>query len=300
MITAEPAFVLAIDHRNSLRHWYMDVTGTATAATAALTSAKVLVAEALLAATASEQSEQGQQGQHGQPMLLIDEEYGGDAIATVRAGNENVQVIIPAEQSGKPEFIFEHGDDFGAHIEASGADIVKALVRYNPSGDAERNARSRTGLLRLADWLTGHDLPFMLELLVPPTPEQASEQFDNEVRPGLTRDAIGELSRAGLSPAFWKVEGQPSTAEFASLAAATAGNGRCLVLGRGEDAEAVGRWVAMAAAAPGFSGFAVGRTIWAEPLGEWLTGARSRADAVAAISANYLHFIGIYLSNSRH
>jgi myo-inositol catabolism protein IolC len=295
MITAEPAFVLAIDHRNSLRHWYRDLTGAATADATALTSAKVLVAEALLAAA----SEQSDQGQPGQPMLLVDEEYGGDAIATVRAGNENVQVIIPAEQSGKPEFIFEHGDDFGAHIEASGADIVKALVRYNPSGDAERNARSRTGLLRLADWLDEHDLPFMLELLVPPTPEQASEQFDNEVRPGLTRDAIGELSRAGLSPAFWKVEGQPSTAEFASLAAATAGNGRCLVLGRGEDAEAVGRWVAMAAAAPGFSGFAVGRTIWAEPLGEWLTGTRSRADAVAAISASYLHFIGIYLGNTR-
>jgi myo-inositol catabolism protein IolC len=290
MITAEPAFVLAIDHRNSLRRWYQGLrVGSIETAPTALTSAKVLVAEALLAAATSKQ---------GQPMLLIDEEYGGDAIAAVRAGNENVQVIIPAEQSGKPEFIFEHGDDFGARIEASGADIVKALVRYNPSDDAERNARSRTGLLRLADWLDEHSLPLMLELLVPPAPGQASERFDDEVRPGLTGDAIGELSRAGLSPAFWKLEGQPSTAEFASLAAATAG-GRCLVLGRGENAEAVGRWVAMAAAAPGFSGFAVGRTIWADPLGEWLTGTRSRADAVAAISANYLHFVGIYLSNSR-
>jgi myo-inositol catabolism protein IolC len=294
MTTAEPpAFVLAIDHRNSLRHWYMGLTGAAAAdtatATAALTSAKALVAEALLTAATSKQ---------GQPMLLIDEEYGGDAIAAVRAGNDNVQVVIPAERSGQPEFIFEHGDDFGACIEASGADIVKALVRYNPSGDPERNARSRTGLLRLAEWLDEHNMPLMLELLVPPTPAQASEQFDNEVRPGLTREAIGELSRAGLSPAFWKVEGQPSTAEFASLAAATA-NGRCLVLGRGEDAAAVGRWVAMAAAAPGFSGFAVGRTIWAEPLGEWLTGTRSRDDAVATISANYLHFVHIYLDNTR-
>ena len=53
----------------------------------------------------------------------------------------------------------------------------------------------------------------------------------------------------------------------------------------------------IAAAAPGFSGFAVGRTIWAAPLGEWLTGTRGRADAVAAIAANYLHFTGIYLDN---
>jgi myo-inositol catabolism protein IolC len=229
-------------------------------------------------------------------MLLVDEEYGGEAIATVRAGDKNVQVVIPAERSGQPEFIFEHDDDFGARIEASGADIVKALVRYNPSGDAERNARSRAGLLRLAEWLDVRGMPLMLELLVPPTSAQAGTEFDNSVRPGLTREAIGELSRAGLAPAFWKVEGQPSTAEFAALAAATDG-ARCLVLGRGEDAEAVGRWVAMAAAAPGFSGFAVGRTIWAAPLGEWLTGTRGRADAVAAIAANYLHFTGIYLDN---
>ena len=283
-----PAFVMAIDHRNSLRHWYTDLgRGVPESATAALTSAKVLVAEALLAAAKYKQ---------GQPMLLVDEEYGGEAIATVRAGDKNVQVVIPAERSGQPEFIFEHDDDFGARIEASGADIVKALVRYNPSGDAERNARSRAGLLRLAEWLDVRGMPLMLELLVPPTPAQAGTEFDNSVRPGLTREAIGELSRAGLAPAFWKVEGQPSTAEFAALAAATDG-ARCLVLGRGEDAEAVGRWVAMAAAAPGFSGFAVGRTIWAAPLGEWLTGTRGRADAVAAIAANYLHFTGIYLNN---
>jgi myo-inositol catabolism protein IolC len=290
MTTAEtPAFVLAIDHRNSLRNWYRSLgLGDSGSPKAALTSAKVLVAEALLISAIN---------MPGQPMLLIDEEYGGDAIAAVRDGDKNIQVIIPAERSGQPEFIFEHGDDFGAHIEASGADIVKALVRYNPSGDPELNARSRTGLLRLAEWLDQRDIPLMLELLVPPTPSQTSDRFDNEVRPGLTREAITELSRAGLSPAFWKVEGQPSTAEFASLAAATS-SGRCLVLGRGEDAEAVGRWVAMAAAAPGFSGFAVGRTIWAEPLGEWLTGTRSRADAVAAISANYLHFTRVYLENS--
>jgi myo-inositol catabolism protein IolC len=290
---ATPAFVLAIDHRNSLRRWYMGLTGGARAdtpaAAAALTAAKVLVAEALVAAAPDT---------HGQPMLLIDEEYGRDAIATVRAGDKDVQVIIPAERSGQPEFIFEHGDDFGAHIEASGADIVKALVRYNPAGDGPANERSRAGLLRLAGWLDERGLPLMLELLVPPTPAQASDRFDSEVRPGLTREAIGELRRAGLSPAFWKVEGQPSTAEFASLAAAT-GEGRCLVLGRGADAGAVGRWVAMAAAAPGFSGFAVGRTIWAGPLGDWLAGARGRADTVAAITASYLQFTSIYMNNRR-
>jgi myo-inositol catabolism protein IolC len=276
-----PAFVLAIDHRNSLRQWYIALTGAAEADAAALSSGKVAVADGLLTALADPAFA-------GQPMLLVDEEYGQDAIARLRDADAGVQIVIPAERSGEPEFIFEHGASFGEHIERISPDIVKALVRYNPSGDQERNARSRNRLIELARWLDHHGLPLMLELLVP---------ADDEIRPALTVAAIKELSEAGLSPAYWKVEGQPSTSAFTSLAEAAPGDGRFLVLGRGEDAEAVGNWVAMAAAADGFGGFAVGRTIWAQALGGWFTGRTSRADAVAVIAANYLHFSAIYLKN---
>jgi myo-inositol catabolism protein IolC len=257
-----------------------------------------VVADALLAATAHLAV--------GQPMLLIDEEYGADAIRAVRDAQAGVQVIIPAERSGEPEFSFEHGADFGAHIRKTAPDIVKALVRYNPAGDQDRNARSRAGLTELASWLDDHGLPLMLELLVPRTPAQAraAEGFDTDVRPALTQRAITELRHAGLAPVYWKVEGQPSTTAFTDLARATQGTratngGRCLVLGRGEDAAAVGRWVAMAAAADGFGGFAIGRTIWAGELAGWLAGITTRDDAVAAITANYLRFTSIYLETRR-
>lgn len=361
-LLSQPAFVLAIDHRNSLRHWYLALTagmgttswtgaGEANAdaadavarrdgASDALTAAKLIVADGLLAAVASPRAADrtgagqtaagqaragragaGQTGQAGaghagtrqggsehagggfpgQAMLLVDEEYGQEAIRRLRDANPDVQVVIPAERSGEPEFSFEHGAEFGEYILKTGPDIVKALVRYNPGGDQTANARSRAGLAELTRWLDDHGLPLMLELLVPPTPEQASApdfstaHFDTQVRPELTVAAIRELSESGLAPAFWKVEGQPSTAAFGELAAATDG-GRCLVLGRGEDAAAVDRWVAMAAAADGFSGFAVGRTIWAQALGDWLTGQLSRDDAVAAIAGNYLHFVRTYLN----
>lgn len=285
----EPAFVLAIDHRNSLRHWYTALTGADTADSVALRAGKVAVADGLLAATAEPRFA-------GQPMLLIDEEYGADAIHWIRDAGAGVKIIVPAERSGEKEFSVEHGDGFGEQIVETGPDIVKALVRYNPAGDGERNGRSRARLLELSRWLDDHGLPLMLELLVPPEPGQAGPDFDIAVRPWLTLRAIAELSEAGLSPAWWKVEGQASTAAFAELAGATHG-GRCLVLGRGEDAAAVGRWVAMAAAAEGFAGFAVGRTIWADALGEWLTGRTSREAAVAVITARYLGFAETYLKN---
>ncbi len=297
--TTQAAFVLAIDHRNSLRRWYTAMTGADRADGAALRAGKTAVADGLLAAIADPRFA-------GQPMLLIDEEYGTDAIGRIREAGAGVKIIVPAERSGEKEFSFEHGRGFGEQISKTGPDIVKALVRYNPAGDGSRNGRSRARLLDLARWLDDHGLPLMLELLVPPEPDQAGPSFDATVRPGLTLRAIAELRAAGLSPAWWKVEGQASTAAFAELAAATHG-GRCLVLGRGEDADAVGRWVAMAAAAPGFDGFAIGRTIWADALGEWLirsgrsgrsgrTGRTGRGQAVANIAATYLGFVETYLA----
>ena len=287
-----PALVLAIDHRNSLRHWYVAVTGAEVPDSAALSAGKVIAAEGLLAAISDNPAyDTGS----GQPMLLIDEEYGGGAIARIREANAAVPIIVPAERSGQPEFSFEYGDEFGAQLAKTRPDIVKALVRYNPAGDAGANARSRAKLADLERWLDAHGLPFMLELLVPPATGQAPADFDTSLRPELTLRAIAELRDAGLSPAYWKVEGQASTDAFSMLARAA--NGRCLVLGRGADFAAVGRWVAMAAAAEGFSGFAVGRTIWADPLADWLTGRARRADAVAAIAANYLHCVTTYLKN---
>ena len=72
-------FVLAIDHRNSLRRWYTAVTGARAADQPALRAAKVVVADGLLAALRAETT------LVGRAALLVDEEYGQDAIRLVRA-----------------------------------------------------------------------------------------------------------------------------------------------------------------------------------------------------------------------
>lgn len=278
-----PVFVLAIDHRNSLRQWYRSIVGTPDPVM--LTEAKALVADGLLAALPVA----------GRPMLLVDEEYGGEAIRRVRdaaTGAGDVGVVVAAERSGQPEFSFEYGAAFGDHIRKIAPDVVKALVRYNPDGDAERNARSRAGLRELARWLDAEGLPLMLELLVPPEHEQRGAMYDTEVRPGLTLRALDEL--ADLRPRYWKVEAQPDAAGFARLAARVAGS-QCLVLGRGEDAAAVASWITMAA--PAFAGFAVGRTMWSGALADWLTGRAERQQAVDRIAASYRYFTGLFAEN---
>ncbi len=291
------AFVLAIDHRNSLRKWYRAVTGRPPADTAALRAAKEVVLDGLLHAIGAGMPAK-------QAVLLADEEYGAAAMG--RAREHGIVTAVAVERSGQPEFSFEYRDRFGEHIEGSGADIVKALVRYNVEGDKRRNGHSRERLAELARWLDGSGRPLMLELLVPPLADQLAgiggdrERFDREMRPALTARAMRELLAVGLVPRYWKIEGQASTAACEELARAAGRTARtrCLVLGRGEDAAAVRRWLTLAAPVDGFGGFAIGRTIWSGPLEAWLAGRADRQAAARLIGERYLSFAQLYLAHA--
>ena len=68
----------------------------------------------------------------------------------------------------------------------------------------------------------------------------------------------------------------------------------CIVLGRGEDDKKVGEWLATAASVPGFIGFAVGRTVFWDPLVEWRDKHITREDAVNKISQRYQDFVSIF------
>ena len=44
----------------------------------------------------------------------------------------------------------------------------------------------------------------------------------------------------------------------------------------------------------GYVGFAIGRSIWGDPLKGWIESALSREDAASQIADNYLRFIEVY------
>ncbi|HWD69231.1 MAG TPA: DUF2090 domain-containing protein [Solirubrobacteraceae bacterium] len=285
-------FILAVDHRNSLRGWLASLGVPQNQTTGTARDLKRLCVQALAQARAQLQESET-------PMLLLDEEYGVDAIAAAK--HQGLQFVIPAERSGQPEFIFEHGDGFAQAIVQAGPDAVKALVRYNPAGDAELNARSRTQLSRLQAYLRDSDTRFMLELLVPPTAQQRDElgaRFDDESRPQLTADAIGELAAAGLRPDWWKLEGNntPQAASIVATAAAGTSVTGALVLGRGQDRDSVIRWVRIAATSGSFVGFAVGRTLWMGPFAALVRGETDEREATTRIAEAYLDIASAYRS----
>ena len=285
-------FVLAFDHRNSFRIDFFGLRGAPTPEqTASFEEAKMVILDGLLEAMRSGVPE-------GAAGALIDGEYGG--AAAVRARDAGVKVAVPVEKSGRRELEFEH-DPFYRELEELRPHYAKVLVRYNPTSDAALNARQRAKIASILEWTRGHGMRFMLELLVPPdgvaTGDRARD-FDTEVRPGLTLEAVRELIRSGIFADLWKLEGMNSTEQYAAIAEevlkADSASG-CLVLGRGADAAAVDRWLTLAAPVRGFKGFAVGRTIWWEPLRAHLDGRLSRSAAVAAIAESYLRLVQVYI-----
>ena len=290
-------FALAFDHRNSLRRDFMHLTGQpAPDQHATMVAAKGIVTDALIAAAP--------QVSPDTPVLLIDHEYGGQFVPRAQAAG--ISVAMPVEESGQAELRYLCGGHPERVIAAQHPDYVKVLIRYNPGGDTAMNARQRGRLRELSNWLEGRPEQLMLELLVPPEPAQLAaaghdqSRFDRETRAGLTVTAIDQIAGDGLHPALWKIEGPESLQDAARIAEAVRSadpDAGCLVLGRGADDAAVRRWLAIAAATGGFTGFAVGRTIWWDALRAFTADGNADA-AVRAVAARYLDLVRYYRAAS--
>ena len=277
-------FILAFDHRNSLLTTFFGVSGQPSdSEVSAASEVKRVIAEGLVASIKRERIGVDEAG------ALVDATYGADAID--RLQGESVRVAVPVEASGRREFAFEHSD-WRERLDAMHPTWAKVLVRYNPDGDASMNERQRHRLLDLQKVARAIGVGFLFELLVPPEPSQRTPDYDTEVRPEAMVRAIDELREAEVAPDLWKIEGLDRREDCARVAARA--GAPCVVLGRGADAAAVERWLRAGAGVPGFDGFAIGRSIWWDPVRAYMDGVSDRAATVTAIADRYGHFVDVY------
>ena len=290
-------YILAFDHRGSFIKRFGIEGDPTPEETERIADGKHLIFEGLEAALArgAEPSVTG---------ALVNEQFGGPSHVPEEAKAASIKLAMPVEKSGQNEFDFEYGDDFGAHIEAFDPDFSKVLVRYNPDGDPDMNRRQSERLARLADWLHERDRKFLFELLVPAEEDQLasvggdSDRYDAELRPELMRRAIAALQDAGVEADIWKIEGVDTREDCERIAAQCRTGGRdgvvCVVLGRGADDDKVDHWLRQGAPVEAYVGFAIGRSIWGDPLKGFLDGSLSRDDAAAKVADNYLRFVEVY------
>lgn len=289
-------FILAFDHRGSFQKKMFGIPGDPTPEEeATIADAKSVIFDGFAVAL-----EQGAPADAAG--ILVDEQFGADLVRTAK--KNGWLVAMPVEKSGIDYFEFEYGDDFGAHITEFDPVFSKILVRYNPEGNAEDNARSVTGLTKLSDWLHANDRKFLFELLVPAEPHQleqvdgSEDRYDTELRPALMKGAIDALLAAGVEPDIWKIEGIDRREDCEMIAATTRAGGRdgvtCIVLGRGANDDKVDHWLRTGAGVPGYAGFAIGRSIWWDQLKGYLDSSLTRDEAAQQIAANYRRYIDVY------
>ena len=147
-------------------------------------------------------------------------------------------------------------------------------------------------------------MPFLLELLVPASDAQLASvggdatAYDRDVRPGLAVEVMAAVQGAGVEPTLWKIEGLETVEAAQQVVAAARAGGRdadCIVLGRDAPQERLDHWLEVAAGTDGFVGFAIGRSIWKEPLEQYLTD-RDEATFLEVVGQNYLHYVRTYLN----
>lgn len=292
---AQPLFILAMDHRDSFGRTLFGVRDTPTAdQLAGMRHAKSLI-------FAAAERLAGTDLGGGQLGVLVDEQLGADVARRARAAG--FVLAMPVEVSGSDRFRFEYGDDFGQHIEAFDPDWIKVLVRFNPADPAELQQDQTATLRRLNDWAATHRRHWLLELLVPPTREQLTAHedqalYDEHERPALTAQVIAALTEAGVRPRIWKLEGYETTegAQLVLDAVKHADPGSsAVVLGRNAPRRQVDHWLDVAAPLQGYVGFAIGRSIWDEPLADFRAGRSDQDTTGNEISARYAGFIRRYL-----
>jgi len=287
MRTPSPFFMLPFDHRAGFAEKILGFTldSMSSAEIAEVSEYKKMVWESVLKTISS-----------GVPkdnvVILIDGLFGKEIIESARKHNVTFATCI--EKSGQDSFSFDAGENWRARLYEENPDIVKTLVRWHPDhvvGDRKLQLES---LNAVSQWCIENDKAFMFELLIPNSEKKDYLFFETEVRPQLMQRAVEEFHNMGIEPRYWKVEGIERREDLITFCNAIRKGGRnaeAIILGRNEGIQKVEQWLAVAKNVEGVAGFAVGRTVFLEPLLAFRSGKISRASAIKKMTDVFLHFI---------
>ncbi|MFH1780143.1 MAG: DUF2090 domain-containing protein [Candidatus Micrarchaeota archaeon] len=275
-------FILPFDHRSSL------IKSSGEKPTEKqkkfLREAKKIIYEAFLAS---------RKKAGGKGAILVDEEYGKEIL--LNAKKRGIITLYTLEKSGCKEFTIQY-KNWLQRIKKINPDYCKALVRFNPTAN---NFKQLKALKKVSSELETHGKKFLLEMVVQPV--KKIKNYEEKIRPALMIHAIKQIQQAGIKPTIWKLEGVSSLKQCKTLVKLVS-NVPCegiIILGRGETKAKTKQWVKIGAKTKGVIGFAVGRTVFANPLKKLNEGKINRKKAIKEISRNYEEFISVWNKNKK-
>ena len=213
--------------------------------------------------------------------LLLDGRFGAQALA--QAADYPYWIGRPIEVPGSRPLAFEGGADVAATLrEWPLRQTVKCLVQYHPGDNTELKARQERQLVRLFDACRKTRHEFLLEIIAAPF---------GPVDATTVARVMSRIYELGIRPDWWKLEPSADAAAWRAVAGTIQGRDpmcRGVVL-LGLAAQSEDLVAAFRAASPFriVKGFAVGRTIFAEPARPGSPATIDDAAAVAALAGNF-------------
>lgn len=273
---AHPATIkaFAIDHRMQLEAM-ADEVGASRDKIKAL---KVLALEAAV---------QVADGRPGFGMLL-DGTYGQDAL--FRATDQKLWIGRPVERPSSRPLDFEGDGSLGTFLsDWPLSHTIKCLCFTRPDDPAALTEQQDREIRRLYDAARRGSRELLIEIIA----GKHGDLGDDTVAAVLRR-----LYGQGIKPDWWKLEGQPSPAAWRAVSAEIERNDPLcrgiMLLGLDAPLDTLKAQFADAAACPAVKGFAVGRTIFAEPARAWLAGEMSDAEVRSAMARRFAGLVAAW------
>jgi 5-dehydro-2-deoxygluconokinase len=213
--------------------------------------------------------------------MLLDGKYGREAL--FRAADHGFWIGRPVEEPGSRPLDFEFGGSLGAKlVEWPVGHTIKCLCFYHPDDPQEMKAKQERELLRLYDAARTIGRELLVEII-------ASKH--GPVNDTTTARVIERLYQIGIKPDWWKLESQPSDAAWANIARLIdVHDPLCrgiVLLGLEAPEEDLANAFQIARRCPRVKGFAVGRTIFAEPAQAWFAGSISDGEAIQRMAESF-------------
>ncbi len=274
----KPLFILPFDHRSGLaRELFNAAYPTNVTTRKKISALKRIIFEGFLAAYPAAQK-------YGDCGILVDEEFGTPILN--EAKRKGIIFAVSTETSGSSTFDFVHKRGFGRALIERDPTYAKALVNYH-LGDDELNHEKMKKLRQLSEFCETEGIPLMLEPLVHGKKSPLS----------MAITMIRDMNTHGIRPALWKLEMQKSSRDWKKLAKVA--KAPMILLGHGESIKVVDGWVIDAAKSGAVDGFAIGRTIFFEPIKKYHEKSITKKQAVEAIAKNYLHYVKLWAKHTK-
>lgn len=273
--------IMAFDHRVQ----FEDMANDAGVDLGCIPRAKTLIAEAARRVG----------GDNAKAGVLVDGRWGEEALWDMTGVGQWVARPVELPASRPLQFDSNIGRNIAAHLNSWPKEqVVKCLVFYHPDDPEDLKQVQEDRLLTLYEACIATDK----ELLVEVIPPKGADIRSDTVSRAMTR-----MYDLGIRPDWWKLPPAPDREAWVNISAVIEQNDPycrgVLLLGLEAPQDELADGFAAVADFPVVKGFAVGRTLFAEPVRAWMAGDIDDAALVDRVAANYTSLINIWRSSRK-